>query len=67
MLSIEIFLGEFNDNNLLILLNADVAGLNTEPHNFPFDMDCRSPGHWAVLEREAREAVDVLRQPETTW
>ena len=43
-----------------------VKGLNTEPHNFPFEMTCRSPGRWAVLEA-ANRATEDLRRPAAEW
>ncbi|KAK5176320.1 hypothetical protein LTR44_011151 [Exophiala sp. CCFEE 6388] len=42
-----------------------VKGLNTEPHTFPFDMSCRSPQHWAVVEESARRATEELKRPLT--
>lgn len=44
-------------------VRADVRGMNTEPHEFPFDLQCRSPERWKVLEEEAQKATDVLNQP----
>ncbi|KAL2844365.1 cytochrome P450 [Aspergillus pseudoustus] len=44
-----------------------VNGLNTEPHDFEFDLTCRSPEHQEVLEREAEKAIQELRQPESGY
>ncbi|PIA93709.1 O-methylsterigmatocystin oxidoreductase [Cercospora beticola] len=37
-----------------------VKALNTEPHPFPFQLECRSEKHREVLQREAREASEAL-------
>jgi hypothetical protein len=50
--------------HILTRLNeTDAKGLNTEPHTFPFDLTCRSPERWEILEREAQVAVEELRKP----
>ncbi|EXJ96299.1 hypothetical protein A1O1_01425 [Capronia coronata CBS 617.96] len=38
-----------------------VRALNTEPHTFPFDLKCRSPERWAILDKEAQESAADLR------
>ncbi|PVH77019.1 cytochrome P450 [Cadophora sp. DSE1049] len=40
-----------------------VKGLNTEPHQFPFEVSCRSADRWEVIEREATAAREDLRRP----
>ncbi|KAK5411735.1 hypothetical protein LTR90_008109 [Exophiala xenobiotica] len=40
-----------------------VKGMNTEPHEFPFELKSRSPERWKILEDEAQKATEALNQP----
>ncbi|KAH7341217.1 cytochrome P450 [Pyrenochaeta sp. MPI-SDFR-AT-0127] len=40
-----------------------VHGLNTEPRQFPFELTCRSPKRWDIIQEEALEAMKELRRP----
>jgi hypothetical protein len=44
----------------MISKNVDVQGMNTEPHTFPFDMTCRSPERWTILEQSSQRATEEL-------
>ncbi|KAH7085829.1 cytochrome P450 [Paraphoma chrysanthemicola] len=37
-----------------------VTSLNTEPHEFPFDLNCRSADRWEILEKESEQATKDL-------
>ncbi|KAF2851659.1 cytochrome P450 [Plenodomus tracheiphilus IPT5] len=42
-----------------------VNSLNTEPRAFPFDLSCRSPERWEIIDKEADEALKELRKTHT--
>lgn len=42
--------------------SPDVPNLNTEPRHFDFDVTCRSPERWTVLENAAKTAAEQLKQ-----